>query len=70
MNCLSYALQFWNKNPKYKIYYNHDHCINSNTALNHPWLEINEYGLNYFKKSFSDLLNEQDKIFLEEYFRR
>jgi hypothetical protein len=28
MNCLQYALEFWDKNPDYRLWYNSDHVIN------------------------------------------
>lgn len=33
MNCLQYALSFWDKNNKYRIYYNGDHVINLTEPL-------------------------------------
>jgi len=33
MNCLEYALLFWQANPYYQIWYNGDHCINSSHPI-------------------------------------
>ena len=57
INCLSYALRFWEENPKYKIYYNSDHVINlreqddiDQKAEALGLLAIEEFGYDYFNK--------------------
>lgn len=69
MNCLEYALKFWDKNPSYRIYYNSDHCINlpESTTISNDFLPIEEYGIEYFKGAF-DLTEEYSKL-LEKYFK-
>ncbi len=74
LNCLSYALQFWNKNPDYKIWYNSDHCINipidTYPSFKHGrmFLPAEEFGYYYFSNAFKDLISEEDHILLKEYF--
>lgn len=73
MNCLAYALRFWEKNPKYKLYYNSDHVINLNYYLKNAdfyigFLPAEEFGYNYFSKSFDGLLDEYEDKLLKKYF--
>lgn len=70
INCLSYALRFWDKHPKYKIYYNSDHCINSDRELGNGWLEFHNYGLNHLQSSFRNLLMKNDVGLLMKYFNK
>lgn len=76
MNCLSYALRFWNLHPEYKIWYNSDHCINIPSYVNvafygmHKFLPIEEFGFVYFERAFEDLIDEGDLELLKKYFNR
>lgn len=70
MNCLSYALEFWNNNPAYKIYYNNDHAINSDDVISgNGFIPLAEYGLEMIKKSFSGQLLAGEIVLLEKYFK-
>lgn len=67
-NCLSYALHFWNKNRHYKILYNSDHAINVPIETNvEGFLPLQSFGYDYFSKSFSGLLKNEDLELLREY---
>jgi len=74
MNCLSYALRFWNKNPLYRIYYNSDHCINIPSSVVNPFpskefLPIEEFGYDYFLSWYKqELIGVIDLILLDKYF--
>jgi hypothetical protein len=69
MNCLAYALRFWEKNPKYKLYYRPGHVINSDVSIPGPdWLPAEEYGYCYFVSSFDGLLDEYEQKLLKKYF--
>lgn len=43
INCLSYALRFWKKNPLYRIWYNSDHCINIPMWIDAKFTNNNRY---------------------------
>lgn len=69
INCLAYALQYWDKYPNYKLYYNSDHVINSKYPIdNGDYLPAIEYGYNYFKGAFKGLLNRKEQALLKKYF--
>jgi hypothetical protein len=74
INCLSYSLRFWKKNPEYKIWYNSDHCINIpnyvvNPFPNKEFLPIEEFGFDYFYRWFEQrLINPEELKLLESYF--
>jgi hypothetical protein len=72
INCLAYALRFWKVNPEYKLYYNSDHVINSPnwapSIQGGNYLTAEEFGYNYFSSAFKELLNEEEKVLLKEYF--
>lgn len=72
INCLSYALRFWNTNKKYRIYYNSDHCINLPIKDGHEccgFLPIEEYGYDYFKDWYiQGLIDISDLVLLHQYF--
>lgn len=74
MNCLAYALRFWRDNKDYRIWYNSDHCINipidtyPTFTYGRKFLPAEDFGINYFKTSFEDLLDEEEKEILKEYF--
>jgi hypothetical protein len=70
MNCLQYALEFWEKNPKYRLWYNSDHVINlplGSTATG--FSPIEDFGFDYFFKWYEDrLINEHGCNLLFDYF--
>jgi hypothetical protein len=70
LNCLSYALRFWNLHPKYKIYYNGDHVINSDEPMTTPFLPIGDFGYHHMLKSFVSVLTGEDVMLLNKYFNR
>lgn len=72
-NCLCYALRFWNNNPEYKLWYNSDHVINSDSFISNPtslftYLPITDYGYEYFIKAFKDHLDDYHLGLLKKYF--
>lgn len=67
MNCLQYALSFWDKNNKYRIYYNGDHVINLTEPLG-DYIPLEEYGIEHILNSFKDLYII-DIIRLKRYFK-
>lgn len=71
INCLSYALRFWNTNKYYKILYNSDHVINVPINTNVlGFLDLKEFGEDYFLKAFDGLLNDSDKLILNKYLNK
>jgi hypothetical protein len=76
INCLSYALRFWNEHPDYKIWYNSGHCINVPSYVSlafygkHKFLPIEEFGFLYFERAFKDLISREDKELLKKYFNK
>ena len=71
MNCLAYALRFWEKEPSYKLYYDSGHVINSwAIPSSKNWLPVEEYGYEYFKASFDGLLDEHETKLLNKYFHK
>lgn len=73
MNCLIYALRFWDKHPEYKLWYNSDHVINIPTWIKDPFpnggfLPAEDYGYQYFVKWDHALIEESDKLLLKKYF--
>lgn len=74
INCLSYALRFWDKNPDYRIWYNSDHCINipldtyPNFKYGRMFLPAEEFGYHYFISSFKGLISLEDEVLLKKYF--
>lgn len=68
-NCLGVALRFWDKNRKYKLYYNSDHVINSDVYINGgDWLPVEDFGYSYFLSSFKGLLTDEEELLLKKYF--
>lgn len=71
-NCLSYALRFWDDFHDYRIWYNHDHCINlpEGTSVE-GFVPIEEYGYNHFERWYiEDLIDEYDLLLLQIYFMK
>lgn len=68
VNCLSYALWFWKRHPKYKIVYNGDHAINVPINVKvQGFISLRLYGYMYFRSAFRDELTKGDFETLEEY---
>jgi hypothetical protein len=68
-NCLSYALNFWYNNKKYPIYYDSDHCVNSETCLKCAgYLPLLDFGYEHVYNSFRHTLNDLDIYLLKLYF--
>ena len=68
INCLEYALFFWEEQPKYRIYYNSDHVINlPGNSICDGFLPIEEFGYEHLLSSFT--LSDQAKEILKEYFK-
>lgn len=68
MNCLQYALRFWEINNKYKIYYNGDHAVNSDEKIEgNNYALLSKYTLNDVLAEFKDLTPEDIEI-LKRYF--
>lgn len=54
LNCLEFALDFWNEDSRYKIYYNSDHVINLlGKSGADGYLPIEEFGLEHIMSSFT-----------------
>lgn len=70
MNCMEYALDFWQKEPNYLIYYNSDHAINlpKDTKISENFLPLESFGYEHVLKSFD--LNENSKEILKLYFKK
>jgi len=75
MNCLAFALRFWEKNPEYKIWYNSSHCINIPTWMTAQfegdpvYLPAEGFGYDYFSGSFAGLLDDYEQELLVNYFK-
>lgn len=71
MNCLSFALMFWEKDNDYRIWYNSCHCINlPNGSSAVGFLMAETFGYEHFLNTFNDTLSEEDKRRLKKYFRK
>jgi len=70
MNCLDYALAFWNKHPEYIVYYNADHCVNLPRGTDvQGFCPLEFYGYNHMNNTFKDVLSEEGKELLKKYFK-
>lgn len=70
MNCLAYALQFWDKFPNYKLFYNSNHVINAyENVTGSGYLPAEAYGYIYFKSAFDGLLTTKEEQLLKKYFK-
>lgn len=72
LNCLQFALRFWNENNDYKLFYNSDHVINleiknENTNLLN-YLPIEGFGYNNIYNAFLETLTDEDIKLLKKYF--
>lgn len=71
INCLAYALRFWEKEPSFKLYYCSGHVINSHVPITvDGWLPAEDFGYVYFSSAFKDLLNEYETDLLKKYFNQ
>lgn len=71
MNCLAYALRFWESNNKYKLFYNNNHVINSDTYITGDgWYRAEDYGYCYFSGAFEGMLDEHEQELLKQYFKQ
>lgn len=69
LNCLSYALRYWDLYPEYRLYYNSDHVINLPVNIYTGFLPIEEFGYDYFFNWYKrGLINENDLVLLNKYF--
>ncbi len=68
INCLQFALRFWNKNPQYKIYYNSDHVINMERCKQDGYLSLESFGFEHIYQSFRTTLKKKDIKLLKKYF--
>ena len=72
INCLSYALRYWNLYPEYRLYYNSDHVVNlpqNSFCFNYGFRPIEDFGYDYFFNWYNrGLINEDDLILLNRYF--
>lgn len=71
INCLSYALRYWNLYPEYRLYYNSDHVVNLPVNVCIGFLPIEDFGYDYFFSWYKNsLINEDDLVLLNRYFNR
>jgi hypothetical protein len=71
INCLSYALRYWNLYPEYRLYYNSYHVINLPVNACMGFLPIEDFGYDYFFKWYEDkLIDNIDLALLNLYFQR
>ena len=67
MNCLKYALNFWNEHRGYIILYNSDHVINVPVRTEvKGFLPLSEFGMEHLIQSFK--LSKKYKTLLTWYF--
>ena len=71
INCLSYALRYWNLYPEYRLYYNSYHVVNLPINACMGFLPIEDFGYAYFFNWYNrGLINEDDLVLLNRYFNR
>lgn len=69
MNCLAYALRFWEREPTYTLHYNSGHVINLPPGASATgFLKAEEFGYCYFGSSFKGLLDDYEEMLLKKYF--
>jgi len=69
INCLSYALRYWNLYPEYRLYYNSYHVVNLPVNACIGFLPIEDFGYDYFFNWYKrGLINENDLVLLNKYF--
>jgi hypothetical protein len=73
-NCLAYALRFWERNPRYRLYYNSDHVVNLPVEAGEKcfpmFLPAEDFGYDYFQGAFNGLLDEHEQALLYTYFHQ
>lgn len=70
MNCLQFALQLWNTQPKYELYYDGDHVINLIRPIQgSTFIPLKDYGLEHILSSFKETLLPADVTLLKKYFK-
>lgn len=67
MNCLQFALLFWDEHPEYGIYYDGDHAINLREPTGN-FIPLENYGYEHILKSFGNTLYPVDRLKLKRYF--
>ena len=71
INCLSYALRYWNLYPEYRLYYNSNHVVNLPINVCIGFLPIEDFGYDYFFRWYEDkLIDNIDLALLNLYFQR
>lgn len=71
INCLSYALRYWNLYPEYRLYYNSYHVVNLPVNACIGFLPIEDFGYDYFFNWYEDkLIDNIDLALLNLYFQR
>lgn len=71
INCLSYALRYWNLYPEYRLYYNSYHVVNLPVNACIGFLPIEDFGYDYFFRWYEDkLIDNIDLALLNLYFQR
>ena len=71
INCLSYALRYWNLYPEYRLYYNSYHVVNLPVNACIGFLPIEDFGYDYFFNWYKrGLINEEDLVLLNRYFSK
>lgn len=68
MNCFQFALRVWDRDNSYRIYYNSEHCINSNEVITGTrFIPMEDYGRN-IELSFVDFITPKYREILDRYF--
>ena len=71
INCLSYALRYWELHYEYRLYYNSEHVINLPVNVYTGFLPIEDFGYDYFFNWYKNgLINEEDLVLLNRYFSK
>lgn len=75
INCLAYALRYWDQHSNYRIYYDGCHMVNSKYELHDPrypipgWYEpMENAGYEYYRDVFGYMLDEYEHMLLKKYF--
>jgi hypothetical protein len=74
INCLSYALRFWNENPRWIIWFNGDHAINSDHSIKSdpkekmPFKPLDCWSIKDIERMFGPLITESDMKLLHDYY--
>lgn len=69
MNCLEYALEYWELDKGYVIFYDGNHCVNLPANAQVPsFIRLELYGYKFIKATFKDVLTSEGKARLKAYF--